>query len=81
MLKIMSRSALYSLPLSLALSCLATFLLFQDNNNNEIYITDTNIIDYNYLILEFSSMFILSYACQFVKFVALGMLLSKFPDR
>ena len=81
MFRIISRSALYALPLSLILSCLTTYLLYQDNNNNEVYTPYAGVIDYNYLFLEFSLTFTLSFALQVALFVSINFLMKLFPDR
>jgi hypothetical protein len=81
MIRIISRSAFYALPLSLALACITTYTLYNNGNNDEIFITDTRAIDYLYLLTEFSATFILAFAFQFLLFSAITFLVKLFPDR
>ena len=80
MFRIVSRSSLFALPLSLILAGLTTFMLYR-TGDNDLHVADPRVIGNQHLILEFAATFVFSYLCQLMLFAAIGLLMKLFPSQ
>jgi len=66
-----TNSVIYPLPLAIILALLNTYLLFIEGNQKEVYILETNDIDFHYVSLMFLSTFAIVYAIQITVFISI----------